>query len=57
LNGQQEKFRRQATIAKLRGIGVLLPTHATEQIPITQVKRNEIAAAAMIWTDYQFSRL
>ena len=57
LNGEQANVGRQAAVAKLRAIGVSLPTHAAEQIPITQTKRDKIAATTMIWTENEFSRL
>ena len=56
LEGQQANFRGQAAIAKLRAIGVLFPAHAAEKSAITQTKRDQITAAAMIWSKNQFSR-
>ena len=57
LEGQQANFRGQAAAAKLRAIGVPLPAHAAEQIPVTQTKRDQIAATAMIWSENKFLRL
>lgn len=54
--GQQANFRGQAAIAKLRAIGVLLPTHAAEKSAITQTKGDQITATAMIWSENKFSR-
>ena len=57
LQGQQANFRGQAAVAQLRAIGVVLPAHATEQIPVAQTKRDQVAATAMIWSEDKFSRL
>ena len=56
LEGQQANVRGQAAAAKLRALGVLLPAHAVEQIPVTQTKRDQVAATAVIWSENKFSR-
>jgi hypothetical protein len=56
LNRQQKDVLVSAAIPKLGAICVLLPAHAAQQCPIAGTKRDEIAAAAMIRSEDQFSR-
>lgn len=54
LHGQDEDLLFFASIAKLGAIGVLFPAHISEQPSIGGTKRDEIAAAAVIWTEDKF---
>jgi hypothetical protein len=56
LNRQQKDVLVSAASPKLGAICVLLPAHAAQQCPIAGTKRDEIAAAAMIRSEDQFSR-
>lgn len=57
LAGQQANFCGPAAIAKLRAIGVPLPAHPAKEIPIPQMKCDEIATTAMIGPENKSSRL
>ena len=55
-NRQQRNVFFSAPIAKLSAIGISLPFHAAEQLPVSQTKRDEIATPAMIRPEDQFPR-
>jgi hypothetical protein len=56
LNRQKVNMFVSATIPKLGAIGVLLPAHAAQQFPVGGTEPDQIAPAAMIGPDDQFSR-
>lgn len=57
LHRQEKDLRRSATSPQLGTIGVLFPAHAAEQRSIDGTKRDEIAAAAMVWAEHELLRL
>lgn len=56
LGRQQADLRRPAAIAQLGAVRVSLPMHAAEQVPIAQPKSEEIAPAAVIWSENELFR-